>query len=98
MDGATIFMGYVDSSGKAAFTSQAGQGHTHKDAAAEVAATVISSALKEAGGKTTLEVALKPGSYVKSGQATLDMIYAEGGTDSFSPKHSFRGTLGLKLL
>jgi len=97
MDGSTIFMGYVDSKGKVSFKPQEGQGHTHLDAGQTVESTVISSAMKEDGGKTTLEVALKPASYIKAGQTELDLIYAQGSDDSFTPRHMFRGSLALKL-
>jgi hypothetical protein len=97
MDGSTILMGYVDAAGKVAFKPQAGQGHTHQDAGQDVQSTVISYAIKEAGGKTTLEVALKPSAYIKTGQSELDLIYAQGNEDSFTPKHMFRGAVAIKL-
>jgi hypothetical protein len=97
MDGATIFMGFVDSAGKVSFKPQAGQGHTHQDVGQDVQSTIISSAMKEAGGKTTLEIALKPASYIKTGQKEIDIIYAQGNEDSFVPRHMYRGSLAVKL-
>jgi hypothetical protein len=99
MDGSTILMGFVGDDGKPQFKVQAGAGHKHADVADKaVADSVISYALKEAGGKTTLEVALKASAYVKDGQAALDTIYAIGAQKSFSPYHTFRGSLKVALV
>jgi len=97
MNGATIFMGFVDGDGKVQFKAQAGAGHAHTDAAKSVSDTVISSAITEAGGTTTLEIALKPGPYITSGQSALDLIFALGGGKSFTPVHSYRNATSLKL-
>jgi len=97
MDGATIFMGFVGSDGKVQFKPQVGSGHSHKDAGGDVAATIISYAMKEAGGKTTLEIALKPAAYIKAGQSALQVIYAEGTEKSYMPRHMFRGALSIPL-
>jgi len=97
MDGATIFMGYVDSSGKSVFKPQAGRGHGHGDAAQAVQDSVISSAMTEVKGVTTLEVALKPAAYVKAGQTALDVIVALGMGDSFMAMHSFKSPLAINL-
>jgi hypothetical protein len=97
MDGSTIFMGFVGADGKVQFKTQAGKGHQHMDADTTVADTIISYAMKEAGGKTTLEIALKPTAYITQGQASLDLIWAEGAEDSFTPRHMSRGALSLTL-
>ena len=98
MDGADIFMGYVTSKGVVNFKPQVGRGHTHRDpTATDINASIVSSAMKEVSGKTTLEVQLKPDLYITAGQATLDMIYAVGTDDSFTPVHMFRGSISLKL-
>lgn len=97
MDGATIFMGFIGADGKVKFTSQMGTGHRHAEAAKSVADTVSSYAIKEANGKTTMELSLKPAAYIKDGQAALDLIYAVGEDKSFLPRHSSRGALSLKL-
>ena len=97
MDGSTIFMGFVGSDKKVQFKVQAGSGHSHKDVPADVSATVVSYAIKEAGGKTTLELKLKPGSYLKPGQASLDTIYAMGTEKSFIPRHFMRGAISIPL-
>jgi hypothetical protein len=97
MDGATIFMGFVGSDGKVQFKAQVGAGHSHKDAGSDILATIISYAIKESGGKTTMEIALKPEAYIKSGQSSLQIIYAEGTEKSFLPRHTFRGALNLEL-
>ena len=97
MDGSTIFMGFVGSDKKVQFKVQAGNGHSHKDASADASASVVSYAIKEAGGKTTLELQLKPGPYLKSGQASLDTIYAMGTEKSFIPRHFMRGAISIPL-
>lgn len=97
MDGSTILMGFVDASGNVQFKPQAGQGHTHKDVGQDVQSTIISYAMKQVNGKTTLEVALKPSAYIKAGQTELDIIYAQGSQASFLPRHMFRGSLAIKL-
>ncbi len=96
MDGADIFMGYVKG-GKVYFKPQVGSGHSHHDAPASVADTLLSYALKERGGKTTLEVALKAGAYIKSGQRTLDLIFSMGDSGSFNQYHSYRNLTSLNL-
>jgi hypothetical protein len=97
MNGSMIFMGFVGTDGKAQFKPQAGSGHAHKDASVSVSETVISSAIKEADGVTTMEIALKAGAYVKSGQQALELILAVGEDKSFVPYHSYRNSLSLKL-
>ncbi len=97
MEGATIFMGFVGEDGKVQFKPQAGTGHRHINAAKSVDATIVSYQVKEAGGKTTLEIALKAADYIKSGQSALDLIFAVGEDKSFTPYHTSRGSLSLKL-
>ena len=97
MNGATIFMGFIDGNGKVQFKAQAGAGHAHKDAAKSVSDTVISSAITEAAGTTTLEIALKAGAYITTAQSALDLIIALGGGKSFTPYHSYRNATSLKL-
>jgi hypothetical protein len=98
MDGSTIFMGFVGEDGKAQFKVQTGSGHRHSDPNDQAVLNSITSyAIKEAGGKTTLELALKAASFLKSGQEALDTIYAIGAQKSFSPYHIFRGSLKVSL-
>jgi hypothetical protein len=97
MDGATIFIGFVGSDGKVQFKPQAGSGHSHRDVGATVAATIISHAMKESGGKTTLEIALKPAAYIAAGQSALQVIYAVGTEKSYIPRHMFRGAMSIPL-
>lgn len=98
MDGATIFMGFVDAAGKVQFKPQIGSGHSHQDLSAkDVTDSIVSSAMKEQDGKTTLELALKASVWAKKGQAALDLIFAEGGQDSFAPRHGYRGALEVAL-
>jgi hypothetical protein len=98
MDGATIFMGFVDSAGKVQFKPQEGAGHTHHDTGPDVSSTISAYAMKESGGVTTLEIALKAAEYIKAGQDSLDTIFAMGSSDSFSPHHMYRNSMSVKLL
>jgi len=84
MDGAAIFMGFVDTDGKVSFKAETGKGHRHVDAPAAISASVISYAIKQEGGKTTLEVAVKAASFIKQGQSSVDVIYAMGKDRSFT--------------
>jgi hypothetical protein len=98
MDGATIFMGYVDDHGKVTFKPQAGQpDHTHSDTTPAVLATVVSYALTEVAGITTLEVALKAAPYIAAGQKELDVIFAVGPADNFTDYHLDRDFVSLSL-
>ena len=97
MDGATIFLGFVDKDGAVQFKPQVGQGHTHSDTTQEVARSISAYAMKEAAGVTTLELALKSESYIVKGQDALELIAAVGPDDSFSPRHIFRTPLTVKL-
>jgi len=97
MDGAAIFIGYVGTDGKVQFKPQLGKGHRHGDATSDISGSVVSYAMKEAGGKTTLEVAIKAADFVKSGQASLDVIFAMGDQKSFSQYHTYRGAASLAL-
>ena len=97
MDGATIFIGYVGEDGTATLKAQTGTGHTHGDVSGDIPATIVSYAMKEADGKTTLEIALKAGAYISSGQRDLDLIFAMGQEKSFLPHHIFRSSLRLRM-
>jgi len=96
MDGADIFMGFVKD-GKVSFKPQVGKGHVHRDAPADVNDTIEKFAMKQRGGKTTLEVALKAGAYIKKGQSTLDLIFAMGDQTILTTYHSYRNSTSLSL-
>jgi hypothetical protein len=96
MDGADIFIGYIKD-GKVYFKPQVGSGHSHHDASASVDSSLVSYALGQRGGKTTLEIALKAGAYIKDGQSKLDLIFAMGDQPSFSQYHSYRNLTSLTL-
>lgn len=96
MDKATIFMGYA-ADGATQFKAQVGVSHRHQDAASEVAASVRSYAVKQDGGKTTLEIALDPATYLKANQSVLNLIVAVGSEASFAPRHIARNAIAIKL-
>ncbi len=98
MDGATIFMGFVDDRGAVIFKPQAGQPvHTHADTTVDVLKTVLSYALKETGETTTLEVALRADAYIRKGQTELGLIFAIGPDDTFTEYHLDRDFVTLRL-
>lgn len=98
MDKSAIYFGFVDPSGKVQFKPQLGAGHGHADTAdPAIAGSLLASAMKEEGGKTTLEIAVKAGQWITDGQAALNLIYAIGSQDSFSPRHTLRGAIAVPL-
>jgi hypothetical protein len=97
MDGAAIFIGYVGADGKVQFKPQLGKGHRHGEATSDISGSVVSYAMKEAGGKTTLEIAVKAADFVKAGQGSLDVIFGEGDQKSFTQYHTYRGATSLAL-
>jgi len=97
MDGSVILMGFVDPDGKVSFKTEIGKGRRHVDAPPDISADVISYAMKQEGGTTTLEVAVKAAPFIKQGQSSLDVIFAIGKDRSFTKYHSYRGTTSLAL-
>jgi hypothetical protein len=99
MNGASIFIGYVGTDGKPQFKPQIGEGHRHKDPSGkDMNDEVISYAMKEEGGKTFLELALKSDAFIKEGQKTLDVIFAIGPAKAFTPYHKYRNFTEVKLV
>jgi hypothetical protein len=98
MDGATIFMGAVGEDGGVRFSAQTGSAHRHSEAKDEsVSDSLVSYGVTEADGRTTLEIALKAGSYITDGQSSLDMIYAIGPADTFYASHIYHGSQRVAL-
>ncbi len=95
MNAAPIYIGYF-AGGKGQFMTEVGAGHAHQEAAEEAIVHSVSSwAVKEQGGVTTLEIALK--SVVAPGQKELTVIYSIGPGDNFTAYHSFRGAMVVPL-
>ena len=93
MDDADIFIGFVRD-GNPSFNEQVGLGHRHKDTDLPYLKSV---ALKESGGKTTLELELLDNGVIKPGQKTLPIIIAFGDADSLSSYHTMRNSFSVKL-
>ncbi|WP_455381829.1 hypothetical protein [Salinispira pacifica] len=90
MNGATIFMGYVDDNGRMQFSVQKGRFHTHSPISDQ---TPVAEAMSESAGKTTLELELNRADFVDNGQTTLDYIYAYNRTaKNFRTRHNFRNS------
>jgi len=93
MDAAIMYIGYV--TGDAAeLKVQEGTGHRHADTDA---GSPSQYAMKEAGGRTVLELALKASGVIAKGQKILDVIVAMGGADSFTSMHKARASIGVEL-
>jgi hypothetical protein len=93
MDKARLFLGYL-SGGKPSFSQQLGAGHAHGSLSPELA---VREALGEAGGLTTLEIALKASDLIPNGQKELLVLVAYGANDSFSGYHVARGSVRIQL-
>ncbi len=94
MDGALMFIGFASTDGKAQLKIQKGSGHSHGDVESDA---LIQFAIKEEGGITTVELALKSASVIGKGATDLPVIFAMGGADSFTTPHRARGSQPVKL-
>ena len=94
MDGSLMFIGFVGKDGKSQLKIQKGSGRSHGDVESDA---MIQFAMKEDGGVTTLELALKATSLIRSGTTDLPVIVAMGGSDSFTSPHRARSPLQVKL-
>lgn len=94
MDGALMFIAYTTADGKAQLKIQKGKGRTHGDVESDA---LIQFAVKEEGGVTTLELALKAASLIGKGATELPVVFAIGGADSFTSPHRARGSQQVRL-
>jgi hypothetical protein len=94
MDGALMFIGFVSADGKAQLKIQKGAGHSHGDVESDA---LVQFAMKETGGVTTLELALKASRLIGKGATELPVIFAMGGADSFAALHRARASQQVKL-
>jgi hypothetical protein len=94
MDGALMFIGFVGKDGKSQLKIQKGSGHSHGDVESDA---LIQFAMKEEGGMTTLELALKASRVIEKGATDLPMIFSMGGADNFTSIHLARGSQPVKL-
>ena len=93
MDGAVIYIGYaVGQESQMKIQKGAGHGHADLDAGAP-----RQYAVKEAGGRTVLELALDASTAIAKNQAALQLIIAMGGADSFSSVHRARAGVSVEL-
>ena len=93
MAGATIFIGYV-SQGALQLKVHRGVAHTHTDMTSDV---ILLSAAKEEGGRTTIEMKLKPSAFTPANAKDIPAIVAFGGADSFVAMHVYRSPLTVSL-
>jgi len=93
MDGALIYIGYVTGN-ETRLKIQRGTAHRHADYETNAPAQY---SMKEADGRTVLELALKPTGLITRGQKSLDIIVAMGGADSFVSFHKARASISVGL-
>lgn len=91
MNGAFMVFAF-DNKGKTSITEETGKGKSHSINKSNV---LISSAVKEADGKTVLEFAVKSAEYVKNGK--LDLIAAFGKRDSRTALHAWKTSLTVQI-
>ncbi len=89
MRGATMFIGYVDNSGKPIFAVKKWAWFSLRD---YDGVSPISWAVATSGGKTTLEIALKRSDFIPGGQRSLKYIYAYANAKDFKTKHVSHGS------
>jgi hypothetical protein len=89
MSGATMFIGYVDDSGKPALAVKKWAWFALRD---YNGVSPISWAVATSGGKTTLEIALKRNDFIPSGQSSLKYIYAYANRKDLKTKHVLHGS------
>jgi hypothetical protein len=93
MDKSTIFIGYVKD-GKLELRTDLGRGQAHAPTPFDA---LLASAAKEANGRTTIELALKPAAFLAQGQKEIAIIVAYGNSDSFISPHAARWSGVIKL-
>jgi hypothetical protein len=86
MDTSIMYLGYV-SGDKTSLKVQQGTGHRHGDVDANAP---LKYAMKEANGRTVMEISVKAASFIAQGQKELEVILAIGGADSFTAMHRWR--------
>jgi hypothetical protein len=94
MSGATMFVGYVDDSGKPVFAVKKWSWFALRD---YKGVSPISWAVATSGGKTTLEIALKRNDFIRSGQSSLKYTYAYANGKDFKTKHVSHGSGNLPV-
>ncbi|MFP4364318.1 MAG: DOMON domain-containing protein [Spirochaetia bacterium] len=92
MDGSRMMLASM-SNGNVNFREDAGQGHGHSREADQITETY---AVSENNGITVMELAV-PISDLDALEGSLDLIYAFGGSDSFSSYHRARGATSLNI-
>jgi hypothetical protein len=94
MDGAVMYIGFVTGD-TTELKIQKGTGHRHADTDA---GTPSQYAMKETGGQTVLEFAMKASTVIVKGQKTLDLVVAMGSADSFASMHKARAGFAVGLV
>jgi hypothetical protein len=94
MNGALMLIGFIGTDGKAQLKLQKGSGHSHGDVESDA---LVQFVMKEQGGKTVLEAALKASSIIGKDAKTLPMIWAFGGGDNFTSFMQARGAFTVDL-
>lgn len=83
MDGAYIYFGFVDETGKAVFTEQAGKGHRHSDSGK---VTADKNAVTSVDGTTTIEFHV-PAAQLPFSGTDVSFIVASGDSANLKAYH-----------
>ena len=93
MDGAVMYIGYT-SGNETQLKVQKGMGHRHADFDGDPPRQYV---IKEAGGRTVLELAVSQAGLIAKGQKSLDVLVAMGAADSFVSFHKARAAVSVGL-
>jgi hypothetical protein len=93
MDGSVMYIGFVTRDSMQLKVQQ-GDRHGHNDIGTNAPVQYF---LRETGGQTVLELALKTSDFIPNGQKKLDLIIAMGGSDSFLSMHKAKAGFTVSL-
>lgn len=94
MNGASIYIGYLDANGKPVFAEQTGRFHSHSDAQNPLP---VKYAITENNGVTIMEISLPTADVIPAGATKLLMITAYGRGDNITEHHEFRTPVSIDL-
>jgi hypothetical protein len=93
MDGSVMYIGFVTGESMQ-LKVQEGVQHSHADIRPNAPLQYF---MRESGGQTVLELALRSSDFITNGQKKLDLIIAMGGSDSFLSMHKAKAGFTVSL-
>jgi hypothetical protein len=93
MESSVMYIGFVTGD-KIQLKVQQGDRHGHSDIDTNAPVQYF---LRETGGQTVLELALKASDFIANGQKKLDCIIAMGGSDAFLSMHKAKAAFTVSL-